>query len=183
MPKLDSYKIDGFKIDGAMGGVRIKSIQTGAITISGTNLTATATVTEVDTTKAVLISNGCRMASDNGSTSAHIVLTNKTTITATRASYGSSSNTIVSYTLVEFEGVKSIQAGTIAMASPNAFATATVTEVNTDKSLLFNNGFTASNSDFTVMPTMTLTDAVTITASKGFTNFTTTVAYMLVEFN
>lgn len=80
----------------------IKSIQRGVITISGAT-GATATVTAVDTTKAQLRQLGSSITAGSGSDArdyASLVLTNSTTITATRANAGTTA-TAVSWELVE----------------------------------------------------------------------------------
>ena len=61
----------------------IKSIQRGTITISGTS-SQTATVTAVDTTKAQLRNLGCDSVQDTAGMTIKVVLTNTTTITASR---------------------------------------------------------------------------------------------------
>jgi hypothetical protein len=67
----------------------IKSIQRGVISITGTNQTATATITSVDTAKSVVISSGTRQWRQDGwsvslSPDAYLTLTNSTTVTVTR---------------------------------------------------------------------------------------------------
>ena len=81
----------------------IKSIQAGTISIAGANVTNTATVTAVDTTKAVLTFLGYSMDVANPECSVRIALTNSTTITATRSSTGGGTTTsIVGYFLTEY---------------------------------------------------------------------------------
>ena len=83
-------------------GGQIKSIQRGVISLAGVNLTATATITAVDTSKTELRLLG---QDSNVNTAnfdyvlAHIVLTNTTTITATRVT-GSGTN-VISWELTE----------------------------------------------------------------------------------
>lgn len=181
MPKLDSYKIDGFKIDGAMGGVRIKSIQTGTITISSVT-SATATVTAVDLTKAILLYNGgLSDYTDIDDAACRLTLTNATTVTANRI--GNSGSATVAFILIELEGLKSIQSGTIGIAS-GVSNTATVTAVNVNKAILIYNGFSTGFNSMKYAPHIVLTDATTITATRNESSIEHTyVGYMLVEFN
>lgn len=80
----------------------INSVQRGTIAITGTNTSNTATVTAVDTTKAALHVVGQTNTQGSDGSNAYLVLTNSTTITATRASSGSGTSTI-SWELIEYE--------------------------------------------------------------------------------
>jgi hypothetical protein len=84
----------------ADGRTAVKARGRGIINITGGNLTATATITAVDTAKTELRYLGC--ATEVAGTDAHIYLTNTTTITATRKSNGGGLNTAVSYEFVEY---------------------------------------------------------------------------------
>lgn len=91
-------------LDAALTSVaRIKNIQRGTITISGSAATATATVTSVTTSKAELY----YMGENNPQTGSsyyggiNIVLTNATTVTATRTAPTSATQTI-GWELVEY---------------------------------------------------------------------------------
>lgn len=79
----------------ADGQLPVKTRGRGIINITGSNLTATATITAVDTAKTKLIYLG--VATEAAGTDAHIYLTNTTTITATRKSTGGGLSTAVSY--------------------------------------------------------------------------------------
>lgn len=88
----------------------LNSLQTGTVTITdnGATVTATATITSVNTAKAICIWQGCR--GEYGGTAlnilsgmAEVVLTNATTVTATRGydpNAGGSLKTV--YTILEF---------------------------------------------------------------------------------
>ena len=86
-------------------GNRIKSIQRGTITLSGTS-SATATIASVDTTKTELRMLG--FTSDYAGTNTEspyfprISLTSSTTITATRVSNNNTYTTVVSWELTEY---------------------------------------------------------------------------------
>jgi len=85
--------------DSSGGGV---SIQRGTLQITGTSASNTATVTAVDTTKASLHIVGQTNTQGADGSNAYLVLTNETTITATRASSASGTTTI-SWELIEYE--------------------------------------------------------------------------------
>lgn len=84
----------------ADGQLPVKTRGRGIININNPNLTATATITAVDTAKTELRYLGC--ATEAAGTDAHIYLTNTTTITATRKGTGGGFNTAVSYEFVEY---------------------------------------------------------------------------------
>ena len=93
-------------------------------------------------------------------------------------------------TLTQFSGggIKSIQRGTISISGSSS-ATATVTSVNTAKSLLTHLGqsgyYSASSTDGLGNVRISLTNATTITAAAGATPNVVpyTVSYELVEYN
>ena len=177
MPLLDAFKIDRFKVDGG-GGLKIKSIQRGTITISS-GLTATATVNAVDLSKAVLFHNGATSESAGGCNSPIIELTDATTITATR-SYSTATGA-VNYTLVEFEGLEKITMGTFEFT--NSPSTLTIDEVDLGKTILLVNGKTGGGNDAAAAYyRLELTDATTITGYKGQSTATFTVGYILLTF-
>ena len=92
-------------LDAAISAVtRIKNIQRGTITISGTAGTATATVTSVNTTKAELYYLGENNPNTGSSYygGINIVLTNATTITATRGVPSGSTTQTIGWELVEY---------------------------------------------------------------------------------
>jgi hypothetical protein len=82
------------------GRLPVKARGRGIINITSSNLTATATISAVDTAKTELRYLG--VATEVAATDAHIYLTNTTTITATRKSNGGGLNTAVSYEFVEY---------------------------------------------------------------------------------
>lgn len=85
-------------------GSSIKSIQAGTIDITSTSASATATITAVVTAKSFVVFGGavCTVGTPTfENTNAHVVLTNTTTVTATRRA-PTASTTQVSYSVVEF---------------------------------------------------------------------------------
>lgn len=81
----------------------LKSVQRGTISISGA-ASATATVAAVDTSKSELRHLGSRVGSVSGCERDYIeiVLTNSTTITATRGNSVSGTPGVVSWELLEY---------------------------------------------------------------------------------
>lgn len=79
----------------------IRSIQRGEITLT-TLTTGTATVSSVNTAKSDLTYLGCTANGSAVQTIVRIVLTNSTTITATRANVGAPDTSVVSWQLVEY---------------------------------------------------------------------------------
>lgn len=81
------------------GGRAIKSIQRGEILL-GSVTSATATISAVNTSKAVLHYLGCSVDFASNVVLARLTLTNATTITAEK--YTASNNTKISWQLVEY---------------------------------------------------------------------------------
>lgn len=82
--------------------------------------------------------------------------------------------------------VKSIQSGTIAMANTDTSKTATITSVNTAKSMITLTGLSSTQGNTTYpharMARVTLTNATTVTADRGSGVDDLTVGYQVVEF-
>lgn len=78
----------------------IKLIQRGVLSISGGSTTGTATVTAVDTGKAILSLLGAENSTNDVQQRPFLVLTNSTTITATRSI--TTGNQQVAWQLVEY---------------------------------------------------------------------------------
>lgn len=164
----------------------IKSIQRGTITIANATTSNTATIAAVSVSDSVIAYGGSSYDTDanlnNGAAS--VTITNATTITATRSF--NQNGTTLAYEVIEYQPgvIKSIQRGTIALAGVVS-NTATVTTVNTLKSMLMILGFMSDNTDGNsgqYLPKLVLTNATTITATKGINTSTTTVGYQLVEY-
>lgn len=83
-----------------------------------------------------------------------------------------------------YSGIKSIQRGIITVGSGVQTATATVSAVNTAKSMLTFLGFYTAGVDTTCAPTIALTNSTTITATKYYTAggvASTNVSWELIE--
>lgn len=79
----------------------IKSIQRGTVSITQPATSNTATITAVDTSKALLSFLGINSDGTNFGYGARIVLTNATTITMTKSGNDTNSN-VISYEVVEY---------------------------------------------------------------------------------
>lgn len=80
----------------------IKSIQSGTVAISGAGTTGNATITSVDTTKAVVLYLGQTSTTNDVTYEAYIELTSATNIRATRNSSAGGPTTTVSFMVLEF---------------------------------------------------------------------------------
>lgn len=79
----------------------IKSIQRGTITIANAASSKTATITSVDTTKALIFSLGAESTETSvANTNVRLALTNATTVTAERG--GTTGSVEVGYQVVEY---------------------------------------------------------------------------------
>ena len=168
----------------------VRSMQAGTMTASyPTN--ATGTITAVDTANSIVFLLGLTQSNANTNyavVAGGIELTNSTTVTGYQSPSGGV-DMVFSFVVVEFHPgiVKSLQAGTIAVGA-NASATATVTAVNTAKSMLVWRGFkmstvAAPNTDSWATKCV-LTNSTTVTANRitADANNNITAYFGLVEF-
>lgn len=159
----------------------IKSIQRGTITLTGVS-TNTATVTVVDVNNATLrwLGQTYNTAADFASQAfIRIDLTNATTVTATAGNTASTGT--VNFELVEYvPGIlKSVQRGTIAVATT---ATATVTAVTVAKTQVDQLGWSTNQgaASSAAVASVVLTNATTVTATAVIG--TQTIGYQVAEF-
>lgn len=122
----------------------IKSIQRGDFTFLDGATSRSISISEVDTKKSiVIITNACRA----GSASADeygIVLTDSKTITVSRQWTTVGYSIILSWEVIEFNQVKSLQTGTLIVnTDPQSL---TISSVKQDKTMIFVS-FTNSNSN------------------------------------
>lgn len=155
---------------------------------------STVTITAVDTSRSVLLYGGNQFSANNDNKQywfQRASLTNSTTVTFTLTG-GAGINT-AGWQVIEFKpGVlKSVQRGTFTLAAGQGSATATITAVNTNKSLLCVLG--SSNNDSVTggylggQETTTyteLTNATTVTATRNTAAgaIATVVSYEVWEF-
>jgi len=164
----------------------IRSIQRGVLSVPNGSSTAAATITSVDPNNSVLSvsQDGDGAVNRWDASVGTVVFTNATTITATRTTTtGDVLRT--SYEVIEYwPGViKSVQRGTITLAGA-ASNTATITTVNTSKSMLFDLRYSTTELavPHTITTRLTLTNATTVTASRAVGTGTNISSYQIVEF-
>lgn len=78
--------------------------------------------------------------------------------------------------------IKSIQRGVISITAGNTSATATITSVNTSKSILFDLGASVTNNTNESDARLALTNATTVTATRQGNTGTTEKAFQVVEY-
>ena len=163
----------------------IRSVQSGAITLTDALSSATATVTAVDLPNSRLRFLG---QTNDDYTSlpsqglAKIVLTNATTITANVISNQNAGKLhVVNWELVEYAPgvIKSVQRGTIT----NAAESATITAVDTAKTSTdyLGNTDTGGGLAMSCMTRLILTNATTVTVSSVIPSNTQLTSYQAVE--
>lgn len=80
-------------------------------------------------------------------------------------------------------GVKSVQRGTITVTSNSNSQTATITAVDTSKSMVNYLGFTGGAvSTYDTWPRVALTNSTTVTVTKGGSTLGIIVSYEVIEF-
>lgn len=180
-------------IPGLMGlpNTLVRSVQQVSITIAAGSTSNTATITSVNTPSSVVFYGGVTGAltgTVNASTCcASIVLTNATTVTATRNTSDASNSLTVNATVIEFysTAVKSVQTGSATMTASTS-QTATITSVNTANAVVVSNGWTTdftSNGANVYSPLLDLTNATTVTASRATGTNNLTANFTVLEFN
>lgn len=163
----------------------IKSIQRGVITIPAESVSATATIASVNISKAIIILTGVTTDYDTARMFPCLTLTDSTTITATRE-YNYGHTTTLTYEVVEFSLLTSLQRGTIIIPDGITTATATISSVDTSKAVIILTGATTNYNPMAMLPYLTLTDSTTVTATRNYTGlgsngYTTTLNYEVVE--
>lgn len=169
----------------------IESIQRGTVSVGASGATNTATITAVDTTRSTVVWGNVSapnvLANGVSASSARLALTNGTTLTATQDSSGTGVDQTLAYQVIQFLPgvVRSIQRGTV-----NINATATITEVNTNKAFLSYLGFSTNNGSAfngtdpgTYKGRIVLTNGTTVTEAIGTSaGQTVTTSFEVVEF-
>ncbi len=148
----------------------IKSIQYGT-TVATVAGTATATITAVDTANSVIqfLGSSSNSALNGGHWAGYCKLTNATTVTTT---YQAVTDTrTLSFCVIEYlPGViKSKQSVTISCLFV-ASNTATITSVNTAKTMISNGGISMYLGAMDEPSRLTLTNATTVTMNRGGTS-------------
>ena len=126
------------------GGSNVKSIQSGSGTLDGSTLSSTIAVSAVNISKSVIIINTSTSGYSEPMGAMHLKaeLTGPTTISISRGRENGIP-LFYSWVLVEFNNVKSKQTGSLNLGS-NQFATQTISQISTAKSLVFWSSFSTS---------------------------------------
>jgi hypothetical protein len=173
-----------FLLNGRRVSSAIKSIQTVSITTS--TVSATATIGAVDPNNTILIWNGFttnQIGTSEPSAFCYISLQDSTTVKVQKI--GGTDSITIPITVIEFwPGViKSVQRGTISWTG-SISATATIAAVDVTKSTVMFCGWGDNGNDnfYRVLPKLTLTNGVTVTAAVDTAPLVgITVAYQVVE--
>lgn len=168
----------------------VKSVQHGSITLNATETSDTAAITSVDTTNSMILYLSA-MRDGIPDTNwddimSKVELTNATTVTASRI--GPALLSYVKFCVVEFYPglVKSNQSGTIAITGTSN--TATITAVDTAKSICVYLGNTSTTASSAIqyinsaLVRVTLTNTTTVTGTRDGSDDAATVGYQVVEF-
>lgn len=186
-PSLSAYA----KAPVAVTSGIISSVQQVTVTIAANASSATATITSVDTTRSVVFWGGLRgvdTAMQFNEDLARVDLTNATTVTAQTNSANTTSSRTVRCTVVEFTAaaISRVQQGTVSIANNATSGTATITSVTTSRAAVLFLGQTVTQTGLDIgfsCARLTLTNATTVTATRGVSNATSmVVGYVVVEF-
>lgn len=169
----------------------IRSVQSGVISLASGSSSNTATIAAVNIANTVVFHGGQNApsgAGDQYNMMARVELTNSTTVTAAQSSSYATATKDVAYTVIEFApGVlKSVQSGTITVTGASTSNTATITSVDTNKSVVLNNGFSTTYNgiitDASLNGSMRLTNATTVTFAQPTGSTTRVGGYLVLEF-
>lgn len=151
----------------------VDSVQQGTVTLTDTNTSNTATISSVTTSRSVVLYNGVSVSADvfEGASSTYVALTNATTVTVTRGIGNATSHTLTTgYTVIQFASgvVDSVHPFAITVVSA-ASATATISSVDTTRTVTFAGGMATDNGRVSADEEMcycALTNATTVTATR-----------------
>lgn len=162
------------------GGSNIKSIQRGITKI--TSPTHNVTIAEVDLNKAILIMSFDPISTGSSDKSVGGKLTTSTNIQfLCKLEY----NQAVSWQVIEFNNVKSVQRGSVSGIDLGNGETFNITSIDTTKSfLVFNYRLDASGTAVLGYPCRgQITTSTTIEFQSGFGALTDAVEWEVIEFN
>ena len=168
-------------------GALINSIQYGSITIEDTDLSDTATINSVDTSKAAVFFLGSHGSEDPiHNNLARLVLTNATTVTAFRDHGLNGQSMTLNFCHIEFStGINSVQQNTVTIPGLQTQADQTITEVDPSKAILFFCGVTTVSAEFEWYPThprIVLLNSTTVRAGANQYPYDITVGVSVLEF-
>ena len=168
----------------------VKSLTRFSITIGNGATSNTATISAVDTANSAVFFNMWTTSYTGDAPrlySPRVSLTNSTTVTASRDTADTATITVRGY-VIEFKpsAIASIQQSTVTLPSSTASNTATISSVNTSRSMLLYQGITnttTTTSPQGVFSNIELTNSTTVTATRANgTTAVVTIGFCVVEF-
>ncbi len=168
-------------------GALINSIQDGSITIQDTDVSDTATINSVDTSKAAVFFLGSHGSDDPVRFNlARLELTNATTVTAFRYAGVASQSMTINFCVIEFStGINSVQQNTVTIPGLQTQADQTITEVDPSKAILFFCGVTTVSAEFEwypLYPRLVLLNSTTVRSGATAYMYDITVGFSVLEF-
>lgn len=184
--KIDRNLIGSYGIDGP-GGSNIKSIQKGLLTLT-TPASQSVAISAVNPSNSVIV---VWFNSTTSGIEDHEVakgdFVNSTTISISRAAADTVGGLAVSWTVIEFNNVKSKQEGLIALNSTSN--SLTISSVDLNKSIYFcggaidtNNGYTG-NQLVAFMCSPYFTSATSLVFSPRVSKPSMSIKWQVIEFN
>lgn len=182
----------GFTSAGYVPSILKASLQYGTTSLASTT-SNTSTITSVDTTASYIVNDGCKASENvvfgNAYSFCRVELTNATTVTVTRNAQAGGTLTAAWHVvpMTKFF-VKSIQSGTISIATSSSSGTATLgTAVTTNRAILSHLGCTG-NFDGSALPAdqginMRVTSTTQVTAERvsASATYAATCGYTVVD--
>lgn len=166
----------------------VNNVQHRSVTLNTTSTSPTDTITSVTTSNTILLYGGVNAGTGApNSIMHHLTLTNSTTVTLPRSG-ASSSTRIIKYCVLEFvSGVMASRQESTTVLASVASNTTTITSVTTTKAIIVASNFltdsTGTANYDAQQPSVTLTDATTVTANKNTAGtISVTAAWQVVEF-
>ncbi len=165
---------------GSLGS--IKSIQSGICSFTSSDNSKNVTISNVDLTKAIVIISNAGLAGSLQGDKFRSELTSSTNLLITHA-YNASNAYNVTWQVIEFNNVKSLQYGTTTVNTTPQ--TVTITSVNTSKTIILKNFTTIATTQVGhANIQMTLTNSTTITFnSYDAVSYNYIVSWFVIEFN
>lgn len=173
-------------LDIGLSGSNIKSIQRGSFVYSN-KTTFNVTISSVDMSKSIVIVSTDSRTGSAGKNSVVGNLTTSTNINFSTYYADASFNNYVSWQVIEFNNVKSLQRGTQALITTDTTKNITISAVNDLKSIVFasvrtddnSNNYSSENS---ICAEITTTTNILFTRYNPFAT-NATIYWQVIEFN
>ncbi|MCB2309047.1 hypothetical protein LGL08_20295 [Clostridium estertheticum] len=167
-----------------IGGSNIKSIQRGQYILQSADKTVNLAISTVDLTKAiVLIHFNATLDSINPKMidiQATITSTNILTLTRTLAGAGSSNGSVVSWQVIEFNNVKSLQRGVWTVSATGSIG---ISPVNINKTILLESHTSTGDNASDMFLSLYLASPTNILVTKGTSTYSYSMYWYAIEFN